>query len=234
MKYLIFSDLQESRFKTIDEVDEGLFIVVNKGLEKGKVSNQHAGVEMRDVGHRNLFSEEQLQEDLDKDGDITMDDQRKENVDWSKMEGERNDEVVSERRSLNDETIDNEVKGEERTELVSDAKGVAGDEKVVDSFKEKSDVEALVKEGVVSSDMQGDESEQCPSREEDNDVRASGKSETIHDQNCSESFQEEVSEGMAVSEFTEGNSLNGALEAKSELRTADEVQHGDGSEDAAV
>ena len=234
MKYLLFSDLQDSRFNTIDEVDEGLFIAVNKGLEKGKDTNQKVEVEMRDVGHRNLFSEEKLQEDLDRDGDITMDDQRKENVDWSKMEGERSDEVVSERRSLNDETVENEVKGEERTELESDTKGVAGDEKDIDSGKEKSNVEALEVEGDVNSDMQMDEGEKYPSREEDNDVGASEKSETVNDQNCSESFQEEVKDGMAVSEFTEGNALNSTLEATSELRTADELQHGVGSEDVAV
>jgi len=227
-------DLQDSRFNTIDEVDEGLFIAVNKGLEKGKDTNQKVEVEMRDVGHRNLFSEEKLQEDLDRDGDITMDDQRKENVDWSKMEGERSDEVVSERRSLNDETVENEVKGEERTELESDTKGVAGDEKDIDSGKEKSNVEALEVEGDVNSDMQMDEGEKYPSREEDNDVGASEKSETVNDQNCSESFQEEVNDGMAVSEFTEGNALNSTLEATSELRTADELQHGVGSEDVAV
>ena len=225
-------DLQESRFNTIDEVDEGFFVtVVSKGLDKGKTSNEPAGVEVRDVGHRNLFDEEKAQ-DLDREGDETMNESRRENIEWSKMEGDGDDEVATDNRQLNNEASENERK-EVGTELGSNPRNVIGDEK---DGKDENERESEEKEGNENMEMQVEEEERCVSqqREEDKDVIHNEKSEDGNDPTYDRSLQEELDEHSDVSGLKESRNVNGTtIDENSDFRTDDGIGQVIGNEDAA-
>ena len=226
----MFTELQESRFNVIDEVDEGFFMtVVNKGVDMGKSSRPAAGVEMRDVGHRNLFDEEKRR-DFDKEEDVMMDEPRRENVEWNKMDGVGGDELSGDSRPLNYEGNENEGEGEVGADFVVDRIGVK-------SGIEQLEGERDMKEGDENKDIQMEEREKGESHqgEQGSDIDASERRETMSDPNCNESLQEKTHEDSGFSGLAESNDVNDAtLEAKSDFRTDDEMQQVVTNEDAGV
>ena len=103
MQLFLVLDLQESRFKAIDDLDEGF---VTAMFNKGKTSKAEES-RVKDVGHRDLFDEEREQDDLEKEGDVMMDGDRRDNVEWNKMEG--NVEKVGEQ--MNDDCFEGDTAG---------------------------------------------------------------------------------------------------------------------------
>lgn len=226
----VFTELQESRFNAIDEVDEGFFMTaINKGLDMGKSNKQPAGVEMRDVGHRNLFDEEKRR-DLVKEEDVTMNEPRKENVEWNKIEGDGSDDLGSDNRTLRCETNENEGVGEVGADFV-------GDKIDVKSGSEQREGERDMKEGDENTDIHMEEREKDESHQggQDSDIDASERRETMSDSNYNESLQEKSHEEGVFSGPAESNDANDVtLEARSDFRTDNEMLQVVTNEDAGV
>ena len=208
----------------MDEMDEGIFTaMVRKGVDKGK-DRKAEGVEVRDVGHRNLFDEEREQVDLDKEEGLMMDDDKQENVEWNKMEEDRNDESAP----LRDRTDESEEKRIVVSESESSTRNMIIEDKEGDVDGEKNEQGSSVNEGTENTEIQleGKERFESNQREEEEDATSVERSDTEVVEN-KESLQEKLNEDMDTTAEAESNTLNSSNveTASGDIRPDEGMKH---------